>query len=57
MGTLILVTLVLHLPAIILVVIGASIRKTKPNSAKILYLIALTYTVIGLGICSKLLHV
>ena len=42
-------------PAIIMFIIGYSIRKTKPKASKILYIIATIYTIIGLGICGTLL--
>lgn len=44
-----------HIPAIIMFIIGRSIRFSNPKTSKILYILATVYTVIDLGICGTLL--
>jgi hypothetical protein len=44
-----------NIPAIILILIGYGIRQNKPKTAKILFIIATAYIIIGLGICGTLL--
>lgn len=51
----VLIYLVLHIPAFILLIVGFSKRKTKPNTAKILFIIAGLYFVIGAGICGGMM--
>jgi hypothetical protein len=50
------ITIVLHIPAIVLAIIGAVLLKSKPTTAKTLFIIAGVYTIIGLGICGSILH-
>jgi hypothetical protein len=45
-----------HLPAIILLIIGLSLRKSKPETAKILFVLTGIYFIIGGGICGMLIH-
>jgi len=45
------VILLLLSPAIILFVIGLVLRKKKPKTSKILFILAGIYLLIGLGIC------
>ncbi len=42
-------------PAIIMTIIGFAIKKNKPKSAKVLFIIATVYTIIGLGVCGAIL--
>ena len=50
---LIIVAILLMLsPAIIMAIIGFSLRKKKPKTAKILFIIAGVYLVIGIGMCT-----
>ncbi len=52
----ILIFLILALsPAIIMTIIGFAIKKNKPKSAKVLFIIATAYTIIGLGVCGAIL--
>lgn len=44
-----------NIPAIIMILVGYSIRQNKPKTAKILFIIATAYIIIGLGICGTLL--
>lgn len=46
---------ILHIPAFIMLIIGLSIRKRKPETAKILFIITAAYFVIGGGICGSML--
>jgi hypothetical protein len=43
-------------PPIILVIIGLQKRKTDKDSAKIFYILAVSWIVIGGGICASLLN-
>lgn len=51
LGLVVMIYLVLHLPAIILLIIGLRRRKTKPESAKVMLIIAGVYFLIGAGVC------
>lgn len=44
--------LLMFSPAIIMVIIGFVLRKRKPKTAKILFITAGVYLVIGLGMCT-----
>ncbi|AXP80672.1 hypothetical protein CJ739_1584 [Mariniflexile rhizosphaerae] len=44
-----------HIPAIIMFIVGKNISLRKPKTSKILYILATTYTIIGLGICGTIL--
>lgn len=55
MGIIILITILAHLPAIIMAVVGASILKSKPIAGKVLLAFAGVYLIVGLGICGKIL--
>lgn len=46
---------ILILPPIILVNEGLSHRKTKPDKAKIWYIIAVVYLIIGFGVCGSII--
>ena len=54
-GFVIMVYLVLHLPAIIMLIIGLARRKTKPKSSKTLIYIAIAYFIVGAGVCGSLM--
>ncbi len=47
--------IILHLPAIIMLIVGLQRRKTRPRSAKILLILASIYFLIGGGICGAIL--
>ncbi len=55
MVLLLLIYLILHSPAIIMLIVGLERRKTKPESAKVLFIISGIYFLIGGGICGLLL--
>jgi hypothetical protein len=57
MGLILIILTVLLSPAIIMVVIGASLKKKKPKMAKVLFILATVYVIIGLGFCGNLLSV
>ena len=54
-GKIIGIYLVLHLPAIMILVIGIFIRKTEPQNAKKMFIAAGVYFLIGAGLCGMLL--
>ena len=43
-------------PAIIMTIIGFAVRKRNKKAAKILFIMASVYSIIGLGICGALLN-
>ncbi|GAA3566710.1 hypothetical protein GCM10022395_16280 [Snuella lapsa] len=47
--------IITHIPAIIMFIVGWSIREKRPKATKILYILATVYTIIGLGICGTIL--
>lgn len=47
----IVVYLVLHLPAIIMLIIGLRIKERKPKASKTLLIFAGVYFLVGAGIC------
>lgn len=47
----IVVYLVLHLPAIIMLVIGLRLKERKPKTSKTLLILAGVYFMVGAGIC------
>lgn len=52
---LILLVFIYWLTPLILIIIGATTFKSKPKSAKVLFIIAGTMLVVGLGFCGLLL--
>lgn len=59
MGEIIILTiaiyLISHIPAILLLISGFYYKKTKPDHAKILFILAGVYFIIGGGICGAML--
>ncbi|MTB50679.1 hypothetical protein [Lewinella sp. W8] len=53
-GFVIMVYLVLHLPAIIMLILGLSWRKKKPKTSKTLIYVAIAYFIVGAGVCGSL---
>jgi hypothetical protein len=43
-------------PPIVLTIIGFAIRSNSPKSAKVLFILAVLYLIVGLGICGGLLN-
>ena len=52
---LILLVLIYWLTPLILIIIGLAMLKSKPKSAKVLFIIAGTMLVVGLGFCGLLM--
>lgn len=53
-GLFIIIGLIMFGPSILLTIIGFSIKGKKPKAAKILFIIAVVYLIISLGICGSL---
>ena len=51
-----LILLVALCPAIIISLIGSKIKEKRPKTAKILQIIAVVYTIIGIGSCGVILY-
>lgn len=49
------VLLVLFLPPILLICEGFFERKAKPNKAKIWFVLAVVYLIIGFGVCGSII--
>jgi low temperature requirement protein LtrA len=47
--------LIMHLPSIILGIIGLAIRKDKPKKAKTLFIIAGVYLLVSYGTCGAMI--
>jgi hypothetical protein len=43
-------------PPIILTIIGLAVRGNNPKTAKVLFILAVLYLIVGLGICGGLLN-
>ena len=54
-GLIILSIVIMLSPAIILTIIGFNLKKRKPETSKVLFIIATVYAIVGLGICGVLL--
>ncbi|MFC5682151.1 hypothetical protein ACYE2N_10160 [Flavobacterium sp. MAHUQ-51] len=54
-GIFIMLILIMVGPPIILSIIGFAIKKYNPKPAKVLFILAALYLLIGLGICGSLL--
>ena len=48
--------IVFHIPAIVMLIIGLAKLKKKPETAKVLLILAGIYFVIGGGICASILY-
>ena len=46
--------ILMYSPAIIMTIIGFSIRKKKSNAAKVLFILSGIYLIVGLGICASM---
>ncbi|WP_130735693.1 hypothetical protein [Flavobacterium sp. J27] len=47
--------LIMFGPPLLLGVFGAIVRKNSPKAAKVLYILAVLYLLVGLGICGSLM--
>ncbi|WP_396170914.1 hypothetical protein [Flavobacterium sp.] len=54
-GLVVLLFLIMLAPPIILTIIGFAVRKNNPITAKVLFILAALYLVIGLGICGNIM--
>ena len=55
LGMIIFILLIMLSPAIILFLVGLYKRKSKPETAKILFILSAVYVLIGAGICGALM--
>ena len=51
----ILIIVIMIGPPIILTLIGFGVKKNNPNAAKVLFILAAIYLLVGLGICGSLM--
>ncbi|WP_047549125.1 hypothetical protein [Psychroserpens sp. Hel_I_66] len=54
-GLLIMIIAIMLGPGILLTLIGAAVYKKNKTAAKVLFIIAVVYTIISLGICGALI--
>lgn len=54
LGLFIIVYLICHIPAFVMLIIGFSIQSSKPDSAKILFILTGIYFLVGAGICGSM---
>lgn len=54
-GLLIMILLIMFGPSILLAIIGAMVYKKHRKAAKVLFIIAVVYVLISLGICGALI--
>lgn len=54
LGAVLLVYLILHIPAIIMLILGLVWRKTRPKTSKTLLILTLVYFLVGAGICGSM---
>ena len=51
----ILIIAIMFGPPIVLALIGFGVKKNNPNAAKVLFILAAIYLLVGLGICGSLM--
>lgn len=54
-GLFILIITIMFGPPIVLALIGFGVKKNNPNAAKVLFILAAIYLLVGLGICGSLM--
>ncbi|MCK6606787.1 hypothetical protein B0I03_106106 [Flavobacterium aquaticum] len=54
-GIFILIIIIMIGPPILLTLIGFGVKKSNPNAAKVLFILAAVYLLVGLGICGSLM--
>lgn len=54
-GLVVILVLIMVGPPLLLTIIGLVINKNQPKAAKVLYILASVYLLIGLGICGSLM--
>jgi hypothetical protein len=55
-GLIIILVLIMVGPPILLTIIGFAVKKNNPKAAKVLFILAALYLLIGLGICGSLMR-
>lgn len=53
-GLVIILFAMMLVPPILLSIIALAIRKSKPKAAKILFILAVVYLIVSLGICGSI---
>lgn len=54
-GLIILILFIMFGPPVILTIVGFSIKKNNRSTAKILFILAAVYLIIGLGVCGSMI--
>nr|WP_309757919.1 hypothetical protein [Flavobacterium sp.] len=55
-GLVAILIMIMVVPPIILTIIGFAVRSNNPKTAKVLFILAVLYLIVGLGICGGLLN-
>lgn len=55
-GIVIVLALIMLGPPVLLTIIGLAVRSNNPKTAKVLFILAVLYLIVGLGICGGLLN-
>jgi len=55
-GLVAILIMIMVVPPIILTIIGFAVRINNPKTAKVLFILAVLYLIVGLGICGGLLN-
>jgi hypothetical protein len=54
-GLLIMILLIMFGPGVLLTIIGIAVYRKNKKAAKVLFIIAIVYTIISLGVCGALM--
>lgn len=54
-GIVVMIALIMVGPPIVLTIIGLTLQKSTPKGAKVFYILAALYLLIGLGICGSMM--
>ncbi|GEL10425.1 hypothetical protein SAMN05192550_0536 [Flavobacterium glycines] len=54
-GIIVIMIMIMVVPPILLSIIGFAMKKDKPRTAKVFFILAALYLLIGLGICGSIL--
>ncbi|MFV8331628.1 hypothetical protein ACNQGB_09650 [Flavobacterium sp. XS1P32] len=55
-GLVAILIMIMVVPPVILTIIGFAVRSNNPKTAKVLFILAVLYLIVGLGICGGLLN-
>jgi hypothetical protein len=55
-GIITLLVLIMLGPPVLLTITGLAVRSNNPKTAKVLFILAVLYLIVGLGICGGLLN-